>query len=334
MSDSADQTAAPAGVELFTFGEPTAVLDSRGILDYAECWQNGQYYEPPVSLSGLARTTRSNPILQSGLLFKRNMLAMTFRPHRLLTRERFNQLALDWITFGTGYVERRKSVTGRAIELQVPLAQYMRRGVTEGEFFQIRGFRDEHAFKAGSVFQLRNADVDQEIYGMPEWLSAVQSALLNESATLFRRRYYNNGSHAGFILYLSDSNVNKDDVDGMRAALRESKGVGNFKNLFLHSPGGSKDGIKLIPISEVAAKDEFSGIKNVTRDDMLTALRVPPQLLSIVPQNTGGFGDIGKTAGVWAAMELGPLQAGMTAINEWLGEDVITFSPFGLGLPS
>lgn len=33
-------------------------------------------------------------------------------------------------------------------------------------------------------------------------------------------------------------------------------------------------------------------------------------------------------------MELGPLQAAMTAINEWLGEDVITFSPFGLGLPS
>lgn len=243
-------------------------------------------------------------------------------------------MALDWITFGTGYVERQNSVTGRAIELQVPLAQYMRRGVIEGEFFQIRGFRDEHAFKAGSVFQLRNADVDQEIFGMPEWLSAVQSALLNESATLFRRRYYNNGSHAGFILYLSDSNVNKDDVDGMRAALRESKGVGNFKNLFLHSPGGSKDGIKLIPISEVAAKDEFSGIKNVTRDDMLTALRVPPQLLSIVPQNTGDFGDIGKTAAVWAAMELGLLQAGMAAINEWLGEEVIAFSPFGPGLPS
>lgn len=70
--------------------------------------------------------------------------------------------------------------------------------------------RNTHS--AGSIFQLRDADVDQEIYGTPEWLSAVQSALLNESATLFRRRYYNNGSHAGFILYLSDSNVNNADV--------------------------------------------------------------------------------------------------------------------------
>lgn len=106
---------------------------------------------------------------------------------------------------------------------------------------------------------------------MPEWLSAVQPALLNQSATLFRRRYYNNSSHAGFILYLSDANVN--DGNAMRQALKDSKGLGNFRNLFLHSPGGQKDGIKLIPISEVAAKDEFSGIKNVTRDDMLTALR-------------------------------------------------------------
>lgn len=203
-------------------GEPTPVLDSRGILDYAECWQNGRYYEPPVSLSGLARTTRSNPTLQSGLLFKRNMLSLTFKPHPLLSRERFNQLALDWITFGTAYVERRNSVMGAPLELLVPLAQYVRRGVVPGEFFQVRGHCEEHEFKAGSVYQLRDADVDQEIYGMPEWLSAVRSALLNESATLFRRRYYNNGSHAGFILYLSDSNVNDADVTAMRQALKDS----------------------------------------------------------------------------------------------------------------
>lgn len=334
MSDPADQAPAPAGTQAFTFGEPTPVLDSRGILDYAECWQNGRYYEPPVSLSGLARTTRSNPTLQSGLLFKRNMLSLTFKPHPLLSRERFNQLALDWITFGTAYVERRNSVTGAPLELLVPLAQYVRRGVVPGEFFQVRGHCQEHEFKAGSVYQLRDADVDQEIYGMPEWLSAVQSALLNESATLFRRRYYNNGSHAGFILYLSDSNVNDADVTAMRQALKDSKGVGNFRNLFLHSPGGQKDGIKLIPISEVAAKDEFSGIKNVTRDDMLTALRVQPQLLGIVAQNSGGFGDIGKAAQVWAAMELAPLQARMTAINDWLGTEVIRFNPFTVGTTS
>ncbi len=60
-------------------------------------------------------------------------------------------------------------------------------------------------------------------------MPAAQSALLNESATLFRRKYYNNGSHAGFILYLTDSLTEKDDVDGIRNALRESRGPGNFR---------------------------------------------------------------------------------------------------------
>lgn len=67
---------------------------------------------------------------------------------------------------------------------------------------------------------------------------------------------------------------------------------------------------------------------------MLTALRVQPQLLGIVAQNSGGFSDIGKAAQVWAAMELAPLQARMTAINEWLGMDVIRFNPFTVGTTS
>jgi PBSX family phage portal protein len=230
-----------------------------------------------------------------------------------------------------GYVERRHALSGAAHSLAVPLAQYMRRGVVDGEFFQVRSGRTEHEFKAGSVFQLREVDVDQEIYGLPEWMPAVQSALLNESATLFRRKYYNNGSHAGFILYLNDAKVADGDVSALREALKSARGPGNFRNLFLHSPNGKKDGLQLIPVSEVAAKDEFTGIKSVTRDDMLAALRVPPQLLGIVPQNSGGFGSIRDAAAVWASLELEPLQTRMLAINEWLGVEVIRFSPFDLG---
>lgn len=185
----------------------------------------------------------------------------------------------------------------------------------------------EHEFEQGSVFQLREADVDQEIYGLPEWLPAVQSALLNESATLFRRKYYNNGSHAGFILYMSDSQMNQEDVDSLRQALKNSRGPGNFRNLFIHSPNGQKDGVKLIPVSEVAAKDEFTGIKGVTRDDMLASLRVPPQLLGIVPQNSGGFGSIRDAAQVWEELELVPLQARIAVLNEWVGSDVVNFRP-------
>lgn len=95
----------------------------------------------------------------------------------------------------------------------------------------------------------------------------MQSALLNESATLFRRKYYNNGSHAGFILYMTDAAQNEEDIDALRTALKTAKGPGNFRNLFVYAPNGKKEGIQLIPVSEVAAKDEFGSIKNISRDD-------------------------------------------------------------------
>ena len=205
----------------------------------------------------------------------------------------------------------------------------MRRG--EGDqFFQVRGWRDEHEFAPGTICHLREADINQEIYGMPEWLAAMQSALLNESATLFRRKYYNNGSHAGFIFYMTDAAQKEEDIDSLRTALRSAKGPGNFRNLFVYAPNGKKDGIQLIPVSEVAAKDEFNSIKSITRDDMLAGLRIPPQLMGIVPQNAGGFGSIRDAAQVYAANELEPLQARLAQVNDWLGEEVIRFRPYEL----
>jgi len=42
-------------------------------------------------------------------------------------------------------------------------------------------------------------------------------------------------------------------------------------------------------------------------------------------------GSIREAATVWTAMELSPLQTRLTALNEWLGDEVIRFNPFDLG---
>lgn len=317
-------------IEAFTFGDPTPVLDGSDMLDYLECWWNGRWYEPPLNLDGLARSTKASVYLQSGLTFKRNMLSRTFIPHKLLSRAAFEQFALDWLWCGNAYLERRRSFLGGSLELRPALAKYMRRGVDLDTYFMVRGWRDEHEFEKGTICHLREADINQEIYGLPEWLAALQSALLNESATLFRRKYYNNGSHAGFILYMNDPAQNEDDIKSLREALKNAKGPGNFRNLFVYSPGGKKDGLQVIPVSEVAAKDEFHNIKNITRDDMLAGLRIPPQLMGVVPTNAGGFGSIRDAAIVYAANELEPIQARMRQVNDWLGEEVISFKPYEL----
>lgn len=325
----AETTAASsAPIEAFTFGDPTPVLDGRELLDYLECWWNGRWYEPPINLDGLARSTRASVYLQSGLTFKRNMLSRTFIPHRLLSRAAFEQFALDWLWCGNAYLERRRSMLGTTLELRPALAKYMRRGRDLEKYFMVRGWKQEHEFEAGSICHLREADINQEIYGLPEWMAALQSALLNESATLFRRKYYNNGSHAGFILYMNDPAQNEEDVNALRKALKNAKGPGNFRNLFVYSPNGKKDGLQVIPVSEVAAKDEFHNIKNITRDDMLAGLRIPPQLMGIVPTNAGGFGSIRDAALVYAANELEPIQTRMLQVNDWLGEEVIRFKPY------
>lgn len=57
----------------------------------------------------------------------------------------------------------------------------------------------------------------------------------------------------------------------------------------------------------------------------------PPQLMGIIPSNTGGFGDVEKAAMVFARNEVKPLQDRLLAINEWVGEEVVRFSPYQLG---
>jgi PBSX family phage portal protein len=323
-----DVVTQPAGAQAFTFGEPMPVMSRAEILDYVECWANGEWFEPPVSWSGLAKTFRAGTHHSSAIYFKRNILQSTFIPHKLLSRDAFGRLALDFLTFGNGYIERRKNALGGTLQLDPALAKYMRRAVDLQRYFYVTGWQKKHEFEAGSIFHLMEPDINQEVYGLPEYLGALHSAWLNESATLFRRKYYENGSHAGFILYMTDAAQSEADVTAMREALKNSKGPGNFRNLFMYAPNGKKDGIQLIPVSEVTAKDEFFNIKNVTRDDMLAAHRVPPQLLGVVPSNTGGFGAADTAAKVFGRHEVEPLQARFLGLNDWLGEEVVKFKPY------
>lgn len=326
--------ATPATMQVFSFGDPTPVLDRRELMDYIQCLDNGRWYDTPISFDGLAKAFRSSPHHSSAIFVKRNILASTYIPHRMLARADFARFVLDYLVFGNGYLERRNAVSGKPLQLVASMAKYTRRGIDLDRYFFVRGWGKEHAFRPGSMFHMLEPDLHQEIYGLPEYLSALQSALLSEASTLFRRKYYINGSHAGYILYVSDASQSEDDILAIRQALKDSKGPGNFRNLFLYSPNGKKDGVQVIPISEVAAKDEFLGIKDATRDDILAAHRVPPQLLGIVPKNTGGFGDMAKAASVFARNELEPLQSRFRELNDWLGVEVIRFAPYDLGATS
>lgn len=321
-----DQQTQPP-VHAFSFGDPEPVLNRREIIDMIECVHNGRWYEPPIPLDGLARAYRVSPHHSSAIMLKRNLLVSSFEPTPFLSRRAFGAFVQDYLVFGTGYLEQIKNVLGATMRLDHAMAKYTRRGIVDGQFFFVPGFSQETEFRSRSVIQIMQADINQELYGVPEYLSALQSALLNEAATLFRRRYYLNGSHAGYILYATGE-IDQNDTESLKEALKASKGPGNFKNLFVHAPGGKEGSLKILPIAEVGAKDEFLGIKNATRDDVLAAHRVPPALLGIVPaQGSSGFGNPMQATDMFFELEIEPIQANLLDVNESVGFDVVAFKP-------
>lgn len=52
--------------------------------------------------------------------------------------------------------------------------------------------------------------------------------------------------------------------------------------------------------------------------------------MGIIPDNTGGFGDVEKATTVFVANELEPLQERLLELNEIVGERVIKFKPYSL----
>lgn len=61
---------------------------------------------------------------------------------------------------------------------------------------------------------------------------------------------------------------------------------------------------------------------------MKAAHRVPPQMMGIMPNNVGGFGDIEKASKVFVRNELLPLQKRIQEFNDWLGDDILHFSTY------
>lgn len=316
---------------MHSYGDPEPVLDGHTLFEYGYCPQWQHWYELPYDMAATAKLFRATSHHTSAIIVKRNILSAAFIPHPLLNREQFSSLALNLLTFSNCYIHLLKNRFGGLIGLSSRPALCMRRGLDLESYYQLNHFGGEiHRYDPNEIIHILESDITQEVYGIPNYLSSINAILLNESATLFRRRYYKNGAHAGFILHVTDPLQSQGDIDDLETALQDSKGAGNFKNLLMYTPGGTKDGVKVIPIAEVAAKDEFYNIKIASRDDQLAGHRTPPQLIGVVPNNTGGFGDIEKAAKVFYYNEIVYYQNIFKQINERLGIEVIKFNPYAL----
>ncbi|MGF1717872.1 phage portal protein, partial [Photobacterium chitinilyticum] len=96
----------------------------------------------------------------------------------------------------------------------------------KGDYWLLERDDKKRLYKQKDVIFIKQYDPAQQVYGSPDYLGCVQSALLNNDATTFRRRYYKNGLHMGFIFYASDTNLSKADEEDLKEKMASSRGVG------------------------------------------------------------------------------------------------------------
>lgn len=273
------------------FSMPETVMPNMWLTDYDSLYYNEMhsYWEPPVDRQLLANLTRRNAQHGGIVQSRANMATARYTAGGMSTQE-MGAAFLNCIQFGDVALLKIRNGFGQVLRL-FPLPSYRTRVAGDGGAVVLERENTVKRYKAKDIIWVRVYDPVQQVYGCPDYLGGLQSALLNEDSTLFRRKYYINGAHMGFILYSTDPNLDAEVEKDIKEKIQESKGVGNFKSLFVNIPNGKEKGIQIIPVGNFESKDEFMNVKNVSSQDVFNAHRFPAGLGGMIPTNTAGLGD-------------------------------------------
>ncbi len=287
---------------------PEAIDSNSWMTSYSELFYNDtdNFWEPPISRQGLAETSRANAYHCSLLKARANYVAARFVSGGGVRRRHIQSFCNNYFTFGDAAFLKIRNYFKRVVRLFPLPTMYLRRR-KNGDFVLLERDNKQRVYKENDIIFLPQEDLQQQIYGLPDYLGSLQSSLLNKDATLFRRRYYKNGAHMGFIFYATDPNLSDDDEKMLKDKIASSKGVGNFRSMFVNIPGGHEKGIQLIPVGDVATKDEFERIKNITAQDILVGHRFPAGKGGMMPQPGSNFPDPEKVGKEYAKDEIIPV---------------------------
>lgn len=292
-------------MSVLRFGKPEPVLTTG--TDYQDVWYDNEadHYTLPIDRLALAQLINLNG-QHGGIIHARKNLVMSDYVGGGLSRDDLEAAVFDFITFGdVGFVKVRNG-WGDVIGLSPMPGLYTRRRKT-GEFVVLQQ-GEPLVYQPDDVIFIRMYDPQQHIYGLPDYIGGIHSALLNSEAVIFRRRYYHNGAHTGGILYTRDASMTDEVEEEIEQQLRDSKGIGNFSTILVNIPGGDKEGVQFIQMGDIGAKDEFASVKNISAQDVLNAHRFPAGLAGQIPANTAGLGDPEKAERIYKKSEVLPIQ--------------------------
>lgn len=273
------------------FSMPEPVMPNSWLTDYDSLYFNDtyDYWEPPIDRYLLANLTRRNAQHGGIVQSRANMAASRYQSGGMSAQE-VGAAFLNHVQFGDVPLLKIRNGFGKVVRL-FPLPSYRCRVTGDMGCAVLERDNNIRYYKSKDIIWVRIYDPVQQIYGCPDYLGGLQSLLLNEDATLFRRKYYINGAHMGFILYANDPNLDPTVEAEMKKKIEDSKGVGNFRSLFVNIPNGKEKGIQIIPVGNFESKDAFGDVKSITAQDLFNAHRYPPGLGGMIPTNTAGLGD-------------------------------------------
>ena len=306
-------------VSFISLGEPESVLSSS-VLSQLGTFLNPteKYYIPPIDMEGLSKMRGANAHHGSAIIFRRNMLANAYIKNPYFSVVSFRNAETDLLTFGNAYLKRIYNHPGLVIGIEHVPAINMR-VKRDNKYTMLRpGIEDDIEFKPDEIIHVKEYDTTQQIYGIPDWLSGMQAVLLNEDATLFRRKYYANGAHLGYVFYTNDAGLDSKTQTALEEKIRQSKGVGNFRSVYMHIPNGGEKAVQIIPVGDISQKDEFERIKNISSSDVLVAHRVNGAMMAILPTSQSGFGDLDKISANYISNEVRAMAQTWEGTNEVL----------------
>lgn len=304
---TAENTApAQQKMSMISFGNPErAILNP---LEYEPVYfdRASQYYTLPVNRLALAELPDINGQHGGILRARTNMITANFARGGGMDQESIQAAVMNLLTFGDVALLKLRNAFGKVIGLHPLPSLYLRRGKDKKYYILQKG--SVLSYDEKDIVFIKLYDTRQQVYGKPDYLGGIHSAMLNNDATIFRRRYYKNGAHLGYILYTTDPNMTDEMEEEMRQQIAAGKGAGNFKSMLINIPGGKEKGVQLLPVGDMGAKDEFVNIKNISMQDILNAHRFPPGLAGMMPNNNSSFPDITKTREAYQRDEVIPVQ--------------------------
>ncbi len=313
---------------MFSFGDPEPVLNNNLLSSLGTYLTATEvYYMPPIDLAGIIKLMHANAYHGSILYFKRNMILKWFQETTVMDTQTMKRAALDYVVTGNCYFQKFYDGFGKVVRLGYLPAIAMRPGRDPEIFVKVHspyyGGVDTFSslgytqYKPGEVLHLKEFHPDQGTFGIPTYSGGIQSVLLGENSTVFKRRLFVNGAHTGNVFVTHDAGLTPSVEKQLKEAIESGKGPGNFRSILLNVPRSStRDPVKVIPVGHAESNDEFQAVQEITESAMLAMHRVPGDLAAILARNTGGFGDRIKVMQYYHEFEVEALQQDFLSLNK------------------